>query len=55
MADNEKNNQNQHHHLEEKIEDTRAKCKEKLQLYQNSTESFTSEYTEYTITPEQAC
>mmetsp|Transcript_39078 Transcript_39078/g.83241 ORF Transcript_39078/g.83241 Transcript_39078/m.83241 type:complete len:488 (-) Transcript_39078:75-1538(-) len=33
--------------LEEKIEDTRAKCKEKLQLYQNSTESFTSEYKQF--------
>merc|ERR1719183_2320841 len=30
--------------LEEKIEETRAKCKEKLQLYQNQTESNTSEY-----------
>merc|ERR1719253_2512542 len=30
--------------LEEKIEETRAKCKEKLQLYQNSTESNTAEY-----------
>lgn len=29
--------------LEEKIEETRAKCKEKLQLYQNQTESNTSE------------
>mmetsp|Transcript_30174 Transcript_30174/g.76318 ORF Transcript_30174/g.76318 Transcript_30174/m.76318 type:complete len:487 (-) Transcript_30174:181-1641(-) len=33
--------------LEEKIEDTRAKCKEKLQLYQNNTESSTSDYKEY--------
>jgi sulfur relay (sulfurtransferase) DsrC/TusE family protein len=33
--------------LEEKIEDTRAKCKEKLQLYQNSTESQTAEYKTY--------
>merc|ERR1712217_207798 len=30
--------------LEEKIEETRAKCKERLQLYQNSTESSTEEY-----------
>merc|ERR1719215_2136096 len=30
--------------LEEKIEETRAKCKEKLQLYQNQTENNTSEY-----------
>merc|ERR1719277_2670769 len=30
--------------LEEKIEDTRAKCKEKLQLYQKSTESSTADY-----------
>merc|ERR550532_2566830 len=30
--------------LEDKIEKTRAKCKEKLQLYQNSTESSTAEY-----------
>merc|ERR1719217_288145 len=33
--------------LEEKIEDTRAKCKEKLQLYQNSTESNTIEYRQF--------
>mmetsp|Transcript_35643 Transcript_35643/g.96689 ORF Transcript_35643/g.96689 Transcript_35643/m.96689 type:complete len:490 (-) Transcript_35643:105-1574(-) len=33
--------------LEEKIEETRAKCKEKLQLYQNSTESSTAEYRHY--------
>merc|ERR1719277_1804227 len=33
--------------LEEKIEDTRAKCKEKLQLYQNSTESNTLEYRQF--------
>jgi sulfur relay (sulfurtransferase) DsrC/TusE family protein len=33
--------------LEEKIEDTRAKCKEKLQLYQNSTESFTADYKQF--------
>jgi hypothetical protein len=33
--------------LEEKIEDTRAKCKEKLQLYQNSTESSTADYKTY--------
>merc|ERR1719221_2369475 len=33
--------------LEEKIEETRAKCKEKLQLYQNQTESNTSEYKTY--------
>merc|ERR1712113_1109356 len=33
--------------LEEKIEDTRAKCKEKLQLYQNSTESNTQEYRQF--------
>mmetsp|Transcript_22686 Transcript_22686/g.51874 ORF Transcript_22686/g.51874 Transcript_22686/m.51874 type:complete len:490 (+) Transcript_22686:96-1565(+) len=30
--------------LEEKIEETRAKCKERLQLYQNSTETDTTEY-----------
>jgi chromosome segregation ATPase len=30
--------------LEEKIEDTRARCKEKLQLYQKSTESSTTDY-----------
>lgn len=30
--------------LEEKIEDTRAKCKEKLQLYQKSTETSTNDY-----------
>merc|ERR1712217_291600 len=30
--------------LEEKIEETRAKCKERLQVYQNSTESSTEEY-----------
>merc|ERR1719330_2213935 len=30
--------------LEEKIEDTRAKCKEKLQLYQKSTETSTTDY-----------
>merc|ERR1719335_2105076 len=33
--------------LEEKIEETRAKCKEKLQLYQNQTESNTSEYKQF--------
>jgi hypothetical protein len=33
--------------LEEKIEETRAKCKEKLQLYQNSTEAFTVEYRQF--------
>jgi len=33
--------------LEEKIEETRAKCKEKLQLYQNSTESSTAEYRQF--------
>jgi len=33
--------------LEEKIEETRAKCKEKLQLYQNSTESSTAEYIQF--------
>merc|ERR1719183_1315495 len=33
--------------LEEKIEGTRAKCKEKLQLYQNQTENFTSEYKQF--------
>merc|ERR1711974_72358 len=33
--------------LEEKIEDTRAKCKERLQLYQNSTESNTTEYRQF--------
>lgn len=33
--------------LEEKIEDTRAKCKEKLQLYQTSTENNTSEYKQF--------
>merc|ERR1719335_572435 len=33
--------------LEEKIEQTRAKCKEKLQLYQNQTESNTSEYKQF--------
>jgi len=33
--------------LEEKIEDTRSKCKEKLQLYQNQTENNTSEYRQF--------
>mmetsp|Transcript_48469 Transcript_48469/g.113441 ORF Transcript_48469/g.113441 Transcript_48469/m.113441 type:complete len:487 (+) Transcript_48469:103-1563(+) len=33
--------------LEEKIEETRAKCKEKLQQYQNQTENSTSEYKQY--------
>merc|ERR1719183_990336 len=33
--------------LEEKIEETRAKCKEKLQLYQNQTESSTTEYKQF--------
>merc|ERR1712217_413909 len=33
--------------LEEKIEETRAKCKERLQLYQNSTESNTTEYRQF--------
>merc|ERR1712137_844290 len=33
--------------LEEKIEDTRARCKERLQLYQNSTESNTTEYRQF--------
>merc|ERR1719504_368449 len=33
--------------LEEKIEETRAKCKERLQLYQNQTESNTSEYKQF--------
>merc|ERR1719265_1026920 len=33
--------------LEEKIEETRSKCKEKLQLYQNQTESNTSEYKQF--------
>jgi len=33
--------------LEEKIEETRAKCKEKLQLYQNQTENNTSEYKQF--------
>merc|ERR1719321_1031947 len=33
--------------LEEKIEETRARCKEKLQLYQNQTESNTSEYKQF--------
>merc|ERR1719272_1458910 len=33
--------------LEEKIEETRAKCKEKLQLYQNQTESNTADYKNY--------
>merc|ERR1719183_3369705 len=33
--------------LEEKIEETRAKCKEKLQLYQTSTESNTTEYKQF--------
>merc|ERR1719272_1034883 len=35
--------------LEEKIEETRAKCKEKLQLYQNQTESSTSEYKRFLV------
>mmetsp|Transcript_95737 Transcript_95737/g.166307 ORF Transcript_95737/g.166307 Transcript_95737/m.166307 type:complete len:491 (+) Transcript_95737:119-1591(+) len=33
--------------LEEKIEETRAKCKEKLQVYQNATENNTSEYKQF--------
>jgi hypothetical protein len=33
--------------LEERIEETRAKCKEKLQLYQNQTEGSTSEYKQF--------
>jgi len=33
--------------LEEKIEDTRAKCKDRLQNYQNLTESNTADYKEY--------
>lgn len=33
--------------LEEKIEDTRARCKEKLQLYQTNTESNTTEYKQF--------
>merc|ERR1719382_2405370 len=33
--------------LEEKIEDTRAKCKDRLQNYQTLTESSTSDYKEY--------
>merc|ERR1711966_500816 len=33
--------------LEEKIEETRARCKEKLQTYQNQTESNTAEYKQF--------
>lgn len=33
--------------LEEKIEETRAKCKDKLLLYQNSTENSTLEYRQF--------
>jgi len=33
--------------LEEKIEETRSRCKEKLQLYQNQTESNTSDYKQF--------
>eukprot|EP00928_Gymnodinium_smaydae_P032273 TRINITY_DN2341_c1_g1_i1.p1 TRINITY_DN2341_c1_g1~~TRINITY_DN2341_c1_g1_i1.p1 ORF type:complete len:490 (+),score=151.92 TRINITY_DN2341_c1_g1_i1:166-1635(+) len=33
--------------LEEKIEETRAKCKEKLQVYQNQTETLTADYRQY--------
>merc|ERR1711865_1292898 len=35
--------------LEEKIEETRARCKEKLQLYQNQTEGNTSEYKRFLL------
>mmetsp|Transcript_40136 Transcript_40136/g.87673 ORF Transcript_40136/g.87673 Transcript_40136/m.87673 type:complete len:489 (-) Transcript_40136:167-1633(-) len=35
--------------LEEKIEETRAKCKEKLQSYQNATESNTTEYKQFLL------